>query len=85
MNAKTRGQLPREREEEGEESREGRMGFLEHLEELRKCLIRSCIAIAVGMAVGALFIDRIANFVLEQIERTLPAGTELIPSITTSA
>ena len=54
------------------------MGFLEHLEELRKRLIRSCIAIAVGMAVGALFIDRIANFVLEQIQRTLPAGTELI-------
>ena len=33
----------------------------------RKRLIRSCIAIALGMAVGALFIDRIANFVLEQI------------------
>ena len=77
MNAKTRYHLPRQ-DAQDEESREGRMGFLEHLEELRKRLIRSCIAIAVGMAVGALFIDRIANFVLEQIQRTLPAGTELI-------
>jgi len=54
------------------------MGFLEHLEELRKRLIRSCIAIGVGMALSALFIDRIANFVLAQILRTLPAGSSLI-------
>ena len=46
MNARTRCQLA---PEEDEESRQGRMGFLEHLEELRKRLIRSCIAIAVGI------------------------------------
>jgi sec-independent protein translocase protein TatC len=63
-------------EEDG--TRDGRMGFLDHLDELRKRIIRSCIALAVGMAVGALFIDRIANVVLGQIQRTLPAGTELI-------
>src|ERR1051325_1634825 len=56
----------------------GTMGFLDHLEELRKRLIRSCIAIAVGMAVGWFYIDRIANFVLDQILRTLPPGSELI-------
>src|ERR1043165_2798444 len=56
----------------------GMMGFLDHLEELRKRLIRSCIAIAVGMGIAALFIDRIANVVLEQILRTLPAGSALI-------
>jgi sec-independent protein translocase protein TatC len=54
------------------------MGFLDHLEELRKRLIRSCIAIAVGMGVSAIFVDRIANFVLDQIIRTLPAGSALI-------
>jgi sec-independent protein translocase protein TatC len=54
------------------------MGFLDHLEELRRRIIRSCIAIGVGMAVSSVFIDRIANFVLEQILRTLPAGSALI-------
>ena len=56
----------------------GAMGFLDHLEELRKRLIKSCIAIAAGMAVSAIFADRIANFVLEQITRTLPADKTLI-------
>jgi sec-independent protein translocase protein TatC len=54
------------------------MGFLEHLDELRKRLIRSCIAVGVGMAVSAIFIDRIANFVLNQILRTLPEKSALI-------
>jgi len=58
--------------------RDGAMGFLYHLDELRRRLIRSCIAIAVGMAISAVFVDRIANFVLDQIIRTLPAGSALI-------
>jgi len=61
-----------------DETESGMMGFLDHLEELRKRLIRSCIAIAVGMAVSAVFIDRIANFILNQILRTLPADSALI-------
>ena len=65
-------------DESDEQITNGRMGFLEHLDELRKRIIRSCIAIGVGMAVGAIFIDRIANFVLAQILRTLPAGSALI-------
>jgi sec-independent protein translocase protein TatC len=64
--------------EDQDDPREGRMGFLEHLDELRKRIIRSCIAIGVGMVVSAIFIDRIANFVLAQILRTLPAGSALI-------
>jgi sec-independent protein translocase protein TatC len=58
--------------------RDGAMGFLDHLEELRRRIIRACIAIGVGMAVSAIFIDRIATFVLAQILRTLPAGSALI-------
>jgi len=61
-----------------DDARDGAMGFLDHLEELRRRIIRSCIAIGVGMAVSAIFIDRIANFVLSQILRTLPAGSALI-------
>src|SRR5437588_8517931 len=68
----------RPRLEDRTDSEPGMMGFLDHLEELRKRLIRSCIAIALGMAASAMFIDRIANFVLNQILRTLPANSALI-------
>jgi sec-independent protein translocase protein TatC len=61
-----------------DDQHDGAMGFLEHLDELRRRLIRSCIAIGIGMAVSAVFVDRIANFVLDQILRTLPAGSALI-------
>ena len=54
------------------------MGFLEHLEELRKRIIRSCIAIGAGMLVAFLFMDRIADFVLMPTLRMLPAGSTLI-------
>jgi sec-independent protein translocase protein TatC len=67
--------LRRQREDDPDK---GMMGFLEHLEELRRRLIRSCIAIAAGMAISAVFIDRMANFVLNQILRTLPGDTALI-------
>jgi len=66
------------RKHDEDDRHDGAMGFLDHLEELRRRLIRSCIAIAVGMAVSAVFVDRIANFVLDQIIRTLPAGSALI-------
>src|SRR5215467_3209716 len=66
------------RKHDEDDRHDGAMGFLDHLEELRRRLIRSCIAIAVGMAVSAVFVDRIANFVLDQIVRTLPPGSALI-------
>lgn len=56
----------------------GRMGFLDHLEELRKRLIRSCLAIAAGMLVAFLFVDRLADFVLAPTLRMLPPGTTLV-------
>ena len=63
---------------EDDDLHDGAMGFLDHLDELRRRLIRSCIAIGIGMAVSAVFVDRIANFVLDQIIRTLPPGSALI-------
>jgi sec-independent protein translocase protein TatC len=63
---------------EDDEDLGGAMGFLDHLDELRRRLIKSCIAIGVGMAVSAIFVDRITNFVLDQIIRTLPPGSALI-------
>lgn len=57
---------------------EARMGFLEHLDELRTRLIRSCIAIGIGMAVAFAFYDRLADIVLDPIMRTLPPGSALV-------
>ena len=54
------------------------MGFLDHLEELRTRLIRSCVAIAAGMAVSWLFVDRIANFVLAPSLRMLPGNSTFV-------
>jgi sec-independent protein translocase protein TatC len=54
------------------------MGFLDHLDELRKRIIRSCVAIAVGMSIAFVFVDRIADFVLAPTLRMLPANTSLI-------
>lgn len=57
---------------------DGRMGFLEHLDELRRRLIRACIALGVGMLIAFLFVDRIADLVLAPTLRILPPGTDLI-------
>src|SRR5258708_7159771 len=56
----------------------GTMGFLDHLEELRKRIIRSCLAIAAGMLVAFVFLDRITDFVLAPTYRALPPGSELV-------
>ena len=40
-----------------------RMSFLEHLDELRKRLIASVIALAVGCAIAFIFVDRIQRFI----------------------
>ena len=69
---------PRSDDVDADDEGMGAMGFLEHLDELRKRLIRACIAVGVGMLVAFFFIDRIASFVLAQIIRTLPAGSALI-------
>lgn len=65
-------------ESEDDSSPVGTMSFLEHLEELRKRIISSCIAIAVGALVGFLFINRIVDFILLPTRRALPAGVKLI-------
>src|SRR5439155_16477075 len=52
--------------------------FLEHLDELRKRIIRACIAIAAGMAVAFFFVDPISNVVLEPTLRMLPPGSEIV-------
>jgi sec-independent protein translocase protein TatC len=56
----------------------GTMSFLEHLDEIRSRLIRSCLALAAGMAVAFLFVDTLANFVEASMLRVLPSGSTLV-------
>jgi sec-independent protein translocase protein TatC len=72
-----RYRLPDEDDRDGDLA-SGKMGFLDHLDELRTRLIYSCVAIAAGMVVSFLFIDRIADFVLAAAMGTLPADGSLI-------
>ena len=56
----------------------GKMSFLEHLDELRKRIIRSCLAIAVGILLTFAFINPIFNFILAPTRKALPPGVKLI-------
>jgi sec-independent protein translocase protein TatC len=56
------------------------MSFLEHLEDLRTRIIRSCAALAIGMAVSLFFMEDLASFVLAPTREVLPPGTDLISS-----
>lgn len=67
-----------EPDEAEDDRRTGAMGFLDHLEELRRRIIRSCVAIAAGMTVSYWFKDRIAEIVMAPTLAMLPKGTTLI-------
>jgi sec-independent protein translocase protein TatC len=54
------------------------MSFLEHLDELRKRIVRSCIAIAVCVVAGFYWINQIVDFILAPTRKALPAGVKLI-------
>jgi sec-independent protein translocase protein TatC len=54
------------------------MGFLDHLDELRSRIIRSLIAIGLGMLVAFFFVDRLGDFILAPTLRSLPKGGTLI-------
>jgi sec-independent protein translocase protein TatC len=72
------GTAPDEPEHEVEPSAEGQMSFLEHLDELRKRILRSCIAIAIGIVATFWFIQPVFDFILAPTRRVLPPGVKLI-------
>ena len=72
------GIAPEEPENDVEPSAEGQMSFLEHLDELRKRILRSCIAIGLGVVATFWFIQPIFNFILAPTRRVLPPGVKLI-------
>jgi sec-independent protein translocase protein TatC len=55
-----------------------KMSFLEHLDELRKRIVRSCLAIAFGVLATFYWIQPIFNFILAPTRRALPPGVKLI-------
>ena len=54
------------------------MSFLEHLDELRKRIVNSLIAIAVGILVTFFFIQPIFTFLLAPTRKVLPPGVKII-------
>ncbi|MCX6537343.1 MAG: twin-arginine translocase subunit TatC [Acidobacteria bacterium] len=56
----------------------GKMSFLEHLDELRKRLTVSAIALAVGVLIAFLFIDRIFDFIMLPLASAMPKGSSLV-------
>jgi sec-independent protein translocase protein TatC len=56
----------------------GKMSFLEHLDELRKRIVRSCLAIAFGILATFYWIQPIFNFILAPTRKALPPGVKLI-------
>jgi sec-independent protein translocase protein TatC len=69
-------QLPPD--EEDDTSVAGKMSFLEHLDELRKRIVRSCLAIALGVLATFYWIQPIFNFILAPTRKALPPGVKLI-------
>src|SRR4051812_4098071 len=69
-------QLPPD--EDDDTSAAGKMSFLEHLDELRKRIVRSCLAIAFGVLATFYWIEPIFNFLLAPTRRALPPGVKLI-------
>src|SRR5438067_1827839 len=56
----------------------GKMSFLEHLDELRKRIVRSCLAIAFGVLATFYWIQPIFNNILSTPRSALPPGVKLI-------
>jgi sec-independent protein translocase protein TatC len=63
----------------------GKMSFLEHLDELRKRLTVSAIALAVGVAIAFLFINRIFDFIMLPLAMAMPKGSSLVATEPTEA
>ncbi len=63
---------------ENDEDATAKMSFLEHLDELRKRLIVSVVAIAVGFSICIFFIDKIFAFIMRPLLTVLPKGGHFI-------
>src|SRR5438552_1387562 len=56
----------------------GNVSILDRLDDFRKRMVRSCIAVALGVLAGFSFVNRIVAFVLQPTRSALPEGSRLI-------
>ena len=56
----------------------GDVSVLDRLDDLRRRLVRSAIAVVVGMVLGFAFISQVVDFILGPTRRALPPGVTLI-------
>ena len=63
---------------EPESSEAGKMSFLDHLDELRRRIIYSLIAVAVGFALAFYFINDLFAFIMVPMQQMLQNGQTLI-------
>lgn len=56
----------------------GGRSVLEKLDELRRRLVHSCIAVAIGTLVAFTFIDAIVNYIFRPMRSVLPPGSKFI-------
>src|SRR5688572_29365215 len=56
----------------------GDVSVLDRLDDLRKRLVRSAIAVVVGVVLGFAFISQVVDFILGPTRRALPSGVTLI-------
>lgn len=59
---------------DSEDSAQGRMSFFEHLSELRKRIISSLLAIAIGAIIGISISNKFINFITEPMKKALAAN-----------
>jgi len=64
--------------DEDDDGAAAKMSFLEHLDELRKRIVHSLIAVAVGILVSFTFIQKIYGFLMAPTMNVLPQGSKLI-------
>ena len=69
---------PAENIDKIESSVEGQVPFVEHLDELRQRILRSCIAVVIGVVATVLFIQPIFDFLLAPTRSVLPPDVKLI-------
>ncbi len=63
----------------------GKMSFLEHLDELRKRIVRALLALCLGVAIAAFFIEDLYAFVMMPLRQMLRPGETMIYTYPTEA
>ena len=63
----------------------GKMSFLEHLDELRKRIVRSLLALCIGVGIAAFFIEDLYAFVMLPLRQMLRPGETMIYTYPTEA